>query len=81
LIIYPGRLTTLVAPDLFPGLREPFWVDEIFPEMVEAFVWITFSQLVQMFHFFGDVDHKADPAYCCPFPKYLKLSNLRSFAL
>jgi hypothetical protein len=36
---------------------------------------------VQMFHFFGDVDHKADPAYCCPFPKFLKLSNLRSFAL
>jgi hypothetical protein len=40
-----------------------------------------FRLFMQMFHFFGDVDHKADPAYCCPFPKSLKLSNLRSFAL
>jgi len=39
-----------------------------------------FRLFMQMFHFFGDVDHKADPAYCCPFPKSLKLSNLRSFA-
>ena len=44
------------VPDLFPGLREPFWSDELFPEMVGAFVRVTFSQLVQMFHFLGDVD-------------------------